>query len=127
MRLAKQNVALSENHGMGRTDVCTGGLLTGREPLLAELALHDLGVECIPVELGNLVRTGDPAIAAADALLRRPRDDAGDPVFLQRMEEARRHTERIDAVHALALDEGEGAAFTVLWFVELYDVPGKRI
>ena len=64
----KQVFALAEQNGAGRTD--TGA---GRRPVLlqksafAEIAFDNLRQRPVPLEFGNVERTGNLAVAAADA------------------------------------------------------------
>src|SRR5581483_8141963 len=115
-------LAASEDDRVRRANRCAGGLQALRQALLAEFTLHDVGIEALPLEFGNVIGAGNLAISAADAHLGIPCDHARLYIFAQALEHATRDARRIDAVHALLLHIG--VRFSIRWLIQLDDVLG---
>src|SRR5436190_9116667 len=102
----------AEDHGAARTDFAACRFLSFREPMPAQLALHDLRRLLRPLELRNVERADGLAVAAADAFGGVVRHDA-ERAFVHRAEHARPNARGIDAGHALLLHERWLFAFAI--------------
>src|SRR6266568_2365420 len=102
--LGQKVLASPENDSLGGAYGRAGGLLSGSQALLAEFTFHNLGIESLPLEFGDVVRACDFAVAAADAKFRVPGHDSGLGVFLEPFEHAAGDASGIDAMDALLLD-----------------------
>src|SRR6185436_1781934 len=84
------------------TRLHAGGRLTRREPVGAHVALaHDAA---LAVELRHLVRAGEDAVLAADALVIEVADDAGRGILFVSLHRAAVHARRVQAVMASGRD-----------------------
>src|SRR5208337_802952 len=72
--------------------------------IAAKLALHDLRIETIPLELRNVEGTRDFAVTAADALCAVPPHHASIWILPQAAKHTSIHTARLKAVHALLFE-----------------------
>ena len=115
----------AEDHGVCRTHLGAGRLLIFLQALIeAELALHDLRVPLVPLELWHIERTADLTIAASDTQRAIPGNGAP-CVLLQCAKGATRNARGIQAVHTLPLHEGE--AVSVLFAIQLNNVLGLGV
>src|SRR6185295_18231666 len=81
-----------------RARLHAGGRLAGRQAIAAHVALaHDAA---LAVELRHLVRAGEHAVLAADALVVQVAHDAGRGILLVRAHRAAVHARRVQAVVA---------------------------
>ena len=117
--------AFTEDDRSRRTCRGTGGLHAFLQPLVvAELAFYDLGIPTVPLKFRHFKRASDLAITAADTKRTVPGNSA--PVaLLQGSERATGDARRIEAVHALPLDEGE--LITIRLLIQLNNVLGLCI
>src|ERR1019366_3698178 len=125
LRFGQQVHPLAEDYCPRGAHCGTGGLLVLLKALIeAELALDDLRIPTVPLELWHLEWAGHLAVAAADAQRAAPRNGA--PLaLLKGPERAARRAGGIEAVHALPFDVGEVSPIRIL--VELDDVFGLRV
>src|SRR5947209_5395171 len=93
--------------------------------MAAQFALRDSRIEAHPLKTRDVVRACDRAVTAADALGFVPANRAGFRILVQSLERASGSTSRLQAVHALALDERRRAA--VRRFVEFDYVTGEIV
>src|SRR5208283_905665 len=103
----------------------TGRLLVLLQALVeAELALDDLGIPFVPLELRHVEGAGHLTVAAPDTERTVPRDSTP-RVLLQGAEWAAGYAGGIQAVHALPFDKAELCSTRL--FVELDDVLSLRV
>jgi hypothetical protein len=77
LRLPQQHRTRSEYDSSRRANAGTSGLQSFCQTMAAEFALGDPWIETDPLESRNVMRTGDRAVAASDALFSGPIDHAG--------------------------------------------------
>lgn len=102
---AKERGAGAEDDRASGTDGGAAGFQAVLQASATEFALGDARVITLPLESGNVIRTGDGAISAADAFVGCPADDAGFGIFVKRLEGATGGARGIETMHALAFHE----------------------
>src|SRR5271165_412757 len=105
--LHQQHRPRSEDHRTRRADAGASRLQAFFQPLAAQFAFGHARVITLPLEARNVIRTGDRAVTAANALVGGPADDARFRILVQRLERASRGTCGIETLHALAFGERE--------------------
>ena len=87
----------------GRTNGSAAGLKTPLQSVAAQLAFCNSRIVSLPLEAGNVIRTCNGAIAAADAFIRCPTDNARLRIFVQGLEGTARRAGWVQTLHALPL------------------------
>src|ERR1700693_2567665 len=106
MRFREQVRALAIDHRVSGANFGAGRLrLRLAYQVVAQLALHNLRIDLVPFELGDIEGASDLAVAATNAEIRGPSHDP-QSFLVQRLHGATRNAGGINAVHALLLDEG---------------------
>src|SRR5574337_1089900 len=105
---------LAEQRRTGRADLGTRRIVALGPAVVAQLALDDLRQRAVVLEARHAERARGDAVAAADAGVLVVAHDAGALVLLHRVDRARRHARRVDAVHARLLDERVAVGLAVL-------------